>query len=407
MSLAVSFMLLTHSCKVRAPGDNRSKSVDQNELTEYEAGDCAPSLCTSDTEIVNLNPTDRDLAAFGMRDNPGSFALDDGGAVQEVHGSDAEAALDKSHASQAVLSDALGDGKQSTAAKAGIAGLFASISSISSQASALSKFSSNNVIADSSEQRAKTIQKILAISAKVRGLLPAINPDRVVAILEALRDFGGKDGWINNGDLPRFLPVIPNLVGRVADQKISEGYAEGIANLAKSRPFAYRRWARNPKGIIGSVVQKNIDKELNAAYSQKYTAIRAANEQFQGTYNVLMRELSVTSYFLSFNDGRGYYDPGNSVTEDQIDHLSIAISGRGLSEVMRDVANNHGKQASQQLNFPALDEITSQIVLPDGIPIAGIAKLAGDSDGFTKTVVPDFLTFKLLENGKLEIRKKK
>jgi hypothetical protein len=406
-TLAVATILtLSVSCRVRTSDESRSKSSTRGDIAEYEVTDCGPSLCTADTEIVNLNPSDRDLAAFGMRDSAGSFALDDGGAVQEVQGSDAESALEKSRAAQDVLKDALGEGRQSTATKVGIAGLFASISSISSQAATLSKFTNDNIIAATPDQRAKTIKKILSFASKVRGLLPALNPDKVESLLEALGDFGGKDGWVNHGDLPRFLPVIPNLVGRVADQKISEGYAEGIANLAKSRPFVYKRWTRNPRGIIGSVVQKNIDKELNAAYSQKYAAIRSANEQFQGAYNRLMSELTVTSYFLNANDGRAYYDPGNSITEDQINRLSVAISGRSLDDVMREAANNQTKPSAQPMNFPVLEEIASQITLPDGIPISDIIKLANDSDGFTKSVMPEFLVFKLLENGKLEIRRK-
>ncbi len=387
----------------------KSKSANSNsELREYEVTDCPKTLCTADTTIVGLNPQESDLVALGVKGFEEQMALDESAMVDDVRGQEAERLLNEAKIANITLKNVLSNEqkpKTENVATTGLTALFGSLSSALSTGAKLNEFARNNIEAENEEQRAKTIKKILGLITETKKLLKPEDKEKLISVLPALKTIAGDDGWINRGDLPRFLPVIPNVVGAVADQKISQGYAEGIADLARSRPFAYRRWVRAPNGIIGRVVQRNVNEQLNSAYSQKWAAIRDASAQLQQGFNTLMDQIGSEGFYLDIDDGRNYYDPAAAVEEEQIDTLAKAVVGKSLRDIVQAAADRGGSVQVGDLDLGPAGVILNSVVLPEGIPIGEITALVKESEGFTKEVFPKNLRFKLAADGRLEIKR--
>ena len=403
--------VLPSSCRLRKESTSSMRnSSEENPLAAYEVVDCTPKLCGGDVSIVNINPTDQDLTALGANGNDARFALDESTAVDDVRGPEAEVAIDKATAANSVLRSALVDPKKPSNTRitsTGLSGLFGGLSTVLSGVGQVSTFMKDNIEADSEAERQKTMTRLTSLLTEVSQLVKPEEKEKLVKAMPVLRLLAGDDGWLNRGDLPRFLPVIPNIVGEIADEKISQGYAEGLADLARTKAFFYRRWVRAPNGIIGRVVQKNVDKGLNSAYSQKWTAIRDASDKFQQTFNGLMGQYGTNSYYMNVTDGKNYYDPGKAVDEDQIDELIRVMTGRSLQDVVRTVADNPQNAQMPDFNAGAASVLLEAVTLPDGIPVEDIDELLKETNGFTKISTPKNLAFKLLPNGKLQVRKKK
>ena len=108
---------------------------------------------------------------------------------------------------------------------------------------------------------------------------------------------------------------------------------------------------------------------------------------------------------MNVDDGKNYYDPGKPVEEAQINILIEALTGKSLEEMVRTAAYNPQGVQMPALNLAVADQIASEVSLPDGLPLTDIEQIIKDSDGFSKAVFPKSFMFKLLDGGKLEIRK--
>jgi hypothetical protein len=283
--------------------------------------------------------------------------------------------------------------------------LFGSLSGAIASGAKITAFTKNNIEAENDEQRAKTFKKIVSLVTETKKLLKPEDKDKLSSVLPALKILAGDDGWINRGDLPRFLPVIPNVVGQIADEKINQGYAEGIAELARSKPLAYRRWVKAPNGIIGRVVQKNVNQQLNAAYSQKWVAIEGASARFQQSFTSMMDTIGAERFYLNVDDGKNYYDPAATIEEKEIDTIAKAVVGKPLRDIVRAAAENQGTVQTGSLDLGPAAILLQSVVLPEGVPIAEIDTLIRESQGFTKEVLPKNLSFRLTSDGRLEIKR--
>jgi hypothetical protein len=400
----------TMGCRSRqTPSASKTKAATTRpELAEYEVVDCPKTLCTSDTTIVGINPQESDLVALGVRGHEEQMALDESAMVDDVKGTDAERVLDEtSIAHETLKKSLLGDKKPKTenVASTGLTALFGSLSGALATGAKVNSFARNNIEAETEEQRVKTLKKLASLITDTKKLMKPEDKEKLLSILPALKTIAGDDGWINRGDLPRFLPVIPNVVGDIADEKINQGYAEGIADLARSKSFAYRRWVRAPNGIIGRVVQKNINQQLSSAYAQKWAAIQNASAQFQQSFTSMMDQIGADRFYLDVEDGKNYYDPAAEVDEEQIDTIAKAVVGKSLRTIIRSAAENQGHIDSGELDLGPAGLLLQSVVLPDGVPIAEIADLIKESDGFAKEVFPKNLLFKLLPDGRIEVKR--
>lgn len=412
-ALSMSTGVTVAACKLRSDQKAKSSSAQTNsEMSMYEVVQCTPELCPEDVPLVGVNPTQEDLmVAMGDADGRkyDQIALGEDTSAEKVEGGNAEKALDSSSLLSKVSKSLFSDGENAADSPLGSVSLSALMMSLESSlidATAAYNFQKNSVLGDTDESRAKLVEKMKVALADLQKNKGLIDSTKNTVIVNALVNVAGRDGWLNRGDLPRLLPVIPNVVGRVADQKIQQGYAQGIAKLAAENPYAYRRWVASPNGIIGSYVQKEINKGLNQAHGAKWQAVNTASTQFQVTYNKLMTDFGVTSYFLDMNDGKLYYDPAPVVTESDIDTIVQAMTGKRLVDVMNAAAATGRVPSLIPASSQAtLKSLSSQFTMPDGLPIAEISQLVKASENFTKTVFPATLTFKLVSGDKIEIRR--
>lgn len=412
LGLAIIFVAApTTGCRSRQDTSaTKTKATISSDLAEYEVVDCPRNLCSPETTVVAINPQESDLVALGVRGHEEQMALDESNMVDDVVGIDAERALDESNIAHSTLKNSIISNtkpKTENVASTGLSALFGSFSGALATGAKFNAFTRNNIEAASEEERARTIKKIMSLVTETKKLMKPEDKEKLLSVLPALKTIAGDDGWINRGDLPRFLPVIPNVVGQIADEKINQGYAEGIADLARTRPFAYRRWVRAPNGIIGRVVQSNVNQQLNSAYSQKWVAIQDASAKFQQSFNNMMDQVGVERFYLDVDDGKNYYDPGTPVEEEQIETLAKAVVGKSLRDIVRAAADNHGHVQTGELDLGPAGLLLEAVVLPEGIPIAEIDALVKESDGFTKETLPKNLAFKLMPDGRLEIKRLK
>lgn len=116
-----------------------------------------------------------------------------------------------------------------------------------------------------------------------------------------------------------------------------------------------------------------------------------------------MDQVGVERFYLNVDDGKNYYDPASDVEEEQIDTLAKAVVGKSLRDIVRAAADNQGNVPSGDLDLGPAAMLLKSVALPEGIPIAEIDSLIKESEGFTKEVFPKSLSFKLLQDGRLQI----
>lgn len=226
-----------------------------------------------------------------------------------------------------------------------------------------------NLVAVSKAEKIRlvsTLKDLLPQVRKLEGILERhkISDESKVAIMEALRVVAGQDGFINQGDLPRILPVVPDLVGQVADRKIEHGFADGIAKLRASKPFVYRRWARASNGLVGRVVNREINKNLSQAYAQKMAAINQVSASLQQAFTLSMSKMGVRRYFVEVDSSKNYYDPARILELAHVDRVVRAMSGRSSIDIATELESTGGAGGGGALSGVSVQELARDLEIP-------------------------------------------
>lgn len=276
----------------------------------------------------------------------------------------------------------------------------------------MQNFYNKNLVAGNPQKKSQLFNRLKALIPVVRQVQQVlmrfqITDEAKSAMMETARIVAGQDGFINHGDLPRLLPVVPQLVGEIADQKIEEGLADGIAQLRRDRPFVYRRWVRAPNGLIGRAVNRTINKRLNEAYGQKYAAINQASGEVQKIFNGAMGRIGVTRYFTGTDSPTNYYDPAQALELPQIDRVIRAITGRSIRSIAEEAANSGGRMdippVARELSGAA-DKLFAEVELPDGIFVAeGLFAIQQKIANPDALVLPHNIQVVLEAGGKIRI----
>lgn len=277
---------------------------------------------------------------------------------------------------------------------------------------AIQGFYSKNLVAANPEKKSQLLNRLKALLPTVKQIQQVllryqITDEAKSALMETARIVAGQDGFINHGDLPRLLPVVPELVGEIADQKIEEGLAEGIAQLRRDRPFVYRRWVRAPNGLIGRAVNRTINKRLNVAYGQKYAAINQASAEVQKLFNGAMARIGTTRYFTGTDSPTNYYDPAQALELPQIDRVVRALTGRSVRTIAAQAANQGGRMemppVAQELSAAA-EKLFAEVELPDGIFVAdGLFAIQQKIANPDALILPQNIQVVLEAGGKIRI----
>ena len=276
---------------------------------------------------------------------------------------------------------------------------------------AMQSYYSKNLVAANSEEKVKLVNRLRDLMPAVRKIQEVllryqITDETRALLMETAKVVAGQDGFINRGDLPRILPVVPALVGDIADQKIEAGLADGIAKLRAEHPLVYRRWARAPGGLIGRAVNRGINKKLNEAYAQKFAAINAASAEVQRLYSAAMDRIGVTRYFLGTDSPKNYYDPALPLELAQIDRVVRALTGRSVHSIAEQAAGSGGQMEmpiAQEL-AGAAQKLFAEIELPDGIFISeALFALQQKISNPETLILPAGIQIVLAANGKIRI----
>lgn|GEM_PF-2482083 len=280
-----------------------------------------------------------------------------------------------------------------------------------SELAAMQSYYSKNLVASSADEKTKLMSRLRALMPAVRKIQEVLTRYQITdetraLLMETAKVVAGQDGFINRGDLPRILPVVPTLVGEIADQKIEEGLADGIAKLRAEHPFVYRRWARAPGGMIGRAVNRGINKKLNEAYGLKLAAISAASGQVQNLFNGAMDRIGTTRYFVGTDSPKNYYDPAAPLELPQIDRVVRALTGRSVRSVAEQAANSGGNMevpVAREL-AAAAEKLFAEVELPDGIFVAdGLFALQQKIANPDALILPAGIQVVLAANGKIRI----
>ncbi len=280
-----------------------------------------------------------------------------------------------------------------------------------SELAAMQSYYNKNLVASTPEEKSKLLSRMRALMPAIRQIQSVLTRFQITdetrtLLLETAKLIAGQDGFINRGDLPRILPVVPTLVGEIADQKIEEGLADGIAKLRAEHPFVYRRWARAPGGLIGRVVNRGINKKLNEAYGQKLAAINAASAELQKLYEGAMDRIGTTRYFVGTDSPKNYYDPAAPLELPQIDRVVQALTGRSVRSIAEQAANSGGNMempVAREL-AAAAEKLFAEVELPDGIFVTdGLFALQQKMANPDALILPAGIQMVLAANGKIRI----
>jgi hypothetical protein len=419
-SLTAIFLYLLSACATNS-GSNSGINSAAVELASsgpshnFEVVQCTPKLCGSGASIVGLNPSDEDWMALGPDDEESALSMDEFQRVSDVEGSEAEEQMDLSRSGSNFLADAFRTETTSSVINAGLAGLFLGLGNFLGQNHQSLSIPPANIQGTNEAETAKILSKIrLAMeSLRLSGNegLEAAQSLRVTEAINAIRPLAGDDGWLNRGDLPRFLPVISNVIAKATDggsdettQGGSIGYAENVAEYAKKHAENYRRWVRTSDGLIGSLVSTRLEKRLAKNYGQHWAELRQASVGLQHAYNKLMDRHAVISFSLAPTGKLKYYDGAKVLDGSHIDHLAVALSGKTVAELMAISPASIGAGTLGILpSSPAL--AADDIELPDGLPVGDIAELLKHKKGNQNNEFPASLVFAISPNGKLVIKK--
>ena len=276
------------------------------------------------------------------------------------------------------------------------------------------RFLDDNVGGDTFEEKADVFIRLLDIAIvvteiqKAGGIGSAMNMDdnRLAQILEEFKFLAGDDQFLNRGDGSRILPAIPSLVASVADQKIQEGYEQGIQQLAAEHPLAYRRWRKRPNGLIGGAVSKRIDQALTAAYAQKWQAVSEAAQKSQVAFEGAMVTLGIYSYYLKSDRRANLWDPAQGLDIVRLKRLIVLATGKTVEQLTADPNSASGPLSGGNLDEVSLRKLLGMATFPDGLPV-GESLHVLESIKAQDPKVPLGIFIRLNDKGLLEIRRYK
>lgn len=417
--ILVSFFvvgLTVESCKQRKSGTGSLQSDnDPNSdaaLEPYRVIDCTVELCGANNEsllALAQNPSDQSIAKdMKDTDTTEQYALDDTkpsgqGTKSNTLGA---LALEKATSLVSMANEAFMSlqGNKSPTTQLGVTSLLSALGPLLQSVNDAKKFATQQIDGASDDQRIQTLNQLRSLSNDMAkyASLGANNRDQMLSSLEVL---AGQDGWLNYGDQPRITAVVPQIVGRIADQRI----ANETPGIIAQNSAIYR--AKLPFGGFfgGRIVDRKVEQTvMSAAYGEKWQAVNDASTKIQTEYNKLMSELGVQNYYLlAQNTAVRYWDPAPQVSEAQMSAVVESLSGKKMDQLIADYSKS--KTAGRAVSIlPAeatatIDELAKKVVLPDGIPIKEIRRLVAASDGFKKIAYPEGLKFKTLADGRLQI----
>jgi hypothetical protein len=262
------------------------------------------------------------------------------------------------------------------------------------------RFFNRNIDGSTLARKLEVIERLLglcqeaAVALERKNQTPSTIDTRTKQILTAAQQFAGEDGWINRGDIHRLTSIFQRLVAKIADEKIAEGYAQGISDLRSQHPFVYRRWVRRPNGLIGRAVNRNIAQKMSEAHSEKMKAISQATYQASAIYESAMQSLGVQRYYLGNDRRSNYIDPGAEMTLATVENIIVAVTGK----TSRQLAESGGSGLSAP-DTADVQKILSRFTFPDGIFVREALQVA---EG--KGRLPEGLVFSNTDGGKVRIR---
>lgn len=235
--------------------------------------------------------------------------------------------------------------------------------------------------------------------------LASLGDAKTAALVAAARRFAGKDGFVNRGDAVRILPVVPRLVAEVADQKISEGFAQGMAQLASEHPFVYRRWMKRPNGLIGRAVNKGIGNAMAQADAAKWNAVRQAGAATQKMFDDMMGELGVKRYYLDLEADLNHWDPDTELGTGEIRSLVRTLTGMSVEAIADKMIAGGGASgaANAQANAAKLKQMVGKLSFPDGVPVNEVVVLLDAYRSGGEVKIPNGMDFRLGDAGKVEV----
>lgn len=384
---------------------------DLEALAPYEVVDCTPERCGRDVSIINVNPAEEDFKAFHSNSAETNLMLDDVEKVDDISGTEADLAMKRAiFLSQIVRQMIAGENvtKTSPVTALAIGNLFLRLSAELANPTRQARFAKSNIEAKTDDERNKTLAALLQLIKGFRQNLKQEERKKFAKASAVLQPFAGDDDWLNRGDLPRLLPAVPNIVGQPVDDQNAQGYAEGVASYARLQPAAYQRWIRSPEGFIGCAVNQSIVSDLKKAYPSQWNTLIQASDSLQQSFNQLMEKLEVKSYYITgTNTQKNYYDPATPVGEDEIDALTSVLLGKPLRSLTTLRSEAPAASTNLFVSHKSLDSIFQALVLPDGIPVLDPSSTAtqDQSSRQGKVLGISILKFKLLDDGRLQIRK--
>lgn len=404
-------------------GTRRPVADEAESYRELELADCPPELCTPDTESVALTPEGTDdlvASAAGRREIPGaetekfalageSFSLDDvtstNASLSQLLATGGIDGL-RTIASIIAIGNALSklDGRSSEEKLASAAKI------LTEQSGDLYRFFRDNLVSSTTEGKLKIIQAM--IDALPKELLEQngqgapkglsnLSDAQTRALIQAARRFAGRDGYLNRGDAVRILPVVPRLVGEVADGMIQQGMQQGIAQLAAQHPFVYRRWMRRPNGIIGRIVNRKMGEALAQAEAQKYSAMRQAGAATQRLYEQLMGELGISRHFLDLDAESEHWDPDTELSTYEVRELVRSLTGLSVEQIGQRAMAGGGAPSTPNPND--LKQMIGKFRFPDGVPVSYVIELLDAYSTRNEVRVPSGLDFRMGAGGTVEV----
>ena len=402
-TVASSNAVLVVGCKQRTEVSSvRSLGAEDNLV---EVIDCTPAICGNPQSMVAVgqDPGDQTIAMDMKRGTPSSeiYALSD---TTNENPAKETSATSKSFEKSAFLNGLAAqlwqsNDKTTPASQAGLSTLLSTLNPMLAKVEAAKTFAQNSIDAPNENERLRTLEVLKSFTSEV-SKNSVKDGDKILSSLEVL---AGLDGFLNFGDQSRIGAPIPQIAGRIADQKI----ADEVPGIIAQKKYEYKSQMLFGGFFFGGIVDRRVEEAvMGVASRKKWEAVNNAAMTFQSDFSKAMTSLGVQSYYLlASNQSKRYLDPAPQVTEQQLISVVESVSGKRFSDLLSQAKNSGGNVSFiPSVTNLGLDAVTRKISLPDGIPLAEIRRLSKASAGFTKTVFPEGLKFKLLADGRMEIR---
>lgn len=273
------------------------------------------------------------------------------------------------------------------------------------------RFFARNIEGSTLERRVEVLKTLVAIKQDADRRFPQgearLSDQQTAALLETAELLAGADGFINRGDAPRLLPVVPKVVSEIADKLIAEGLAQGIGQLRAQHPFIYRRWARRPNGLIGRRVNAEIGKQLSRARAQKFQAMQQAAQAAQEAWDDGMETVGVHRYSLEGEGPEAAWDTARALSTADVDKIVRAMTGSSLSAQIS-IANaaslKDGAIGKRLGKLEDVKAIAKRVELPDGIPVRDALVLVRARLEGKEMPLPWGLAFRMTTGDRVSIR---